>query len=250
MNFAGLLDVVEPMLGANPMKDGEETMNQINMMFGPMLDALGSRMHSVAFKSDAGAGQMFAVECRDQQKFEEAFAGVAPMMGFEPRDFLGNRIYGMDMGMMGAPAMPGTPDSLGIGGGHVFIGTSQAVEQALRAVADDEAPSITEEPLYQRAVAAIPGGEYMSWGFTNVVEMVRSMMEQQQLALQQMVDDMREWDPELADEMAVEAMASAEMFQMFDFEALNEYVGPMVSTIKAREDGFVAKARLLKAGSE
>ncbi len=250
MDFAGLLDVVAPLLGANPMMDGEEMMNQINMMFGPMLDALGNKMYTVGMKSDSGAGQMFAMECRDQQKFEEAFSGIAPMLGFQARDFLGNRIYGMDMGMLDVPAMPGTPDSLGIGGGHVFIGTSNAVEQALRAVADDQALSITEEPLYQNAVGAIPSGEYVSWGFTNIVEIVRSVMEQQQLAMQQMVEDMRQWDPELADELAAEAMASAEMFQMFDFEALDEYVGPMVGTVKAHDDGFVVKSRLLKAGSE
>jgi hypothetical protein len=251
LQFSGIMDLVRTVVRTNPMLQGE--VDPFLMEYGPKLEslfgALGNKMYVVSNLTRpiqlSSKSSVIVVECRDQAAFENVIQEFAPEMGFEPRDFLGHRIYtGEGPGMMMMEGMP--PDmqgetpktSIGIGGGFVVIGENSSVENMMRTVGQAGRSALADEDLFARAVAALPEQPSVAWGYLNVVD----QMEYTQIAAveqqKQMLAQMREWDPEFAAEMEKDMQEQSEMLQKLSPELLRRYLGPAAWQIFPTEEGY------------
>ena len=251
IQFSGLMELVRTVVRTNPMLQQE--VDPFMVEYGPKLEsmfgALGNKLYSVSsLKRPIGLtsrSSVVAIECKDQAAFENVIQEFAPEMGFEPRDFLGHRIYtGEGPGMMMEGMPPEMDDaespkiSIGIGGGFVVLGENSAVENILRTVGQAGNGALAEEELFARAVAALPDQPSVAWGYLNVVD----QMEYTQLAAveqqKQMLAQMREWDPEFAAQMEKDMAEQSEMLQKLSPELLRRYLGPAAWHVIPTDEGY------------
>jgi hypothetical protein len=246
------------------------SIGQLNPMLGPEIDqfmfdhgatvekvcnALGPEVHSVVMLTRpidlASLKTLYAIRSSAPDQVEAVLAEYAPMMGIEPRDFVGHRIYTMPfdpMMMAGGGMMPPNAEgfSIGFGGGHVFLGTTPLVEDALRA-GGKNMPTLADDSDAADAIAALDDGDMVAWGVMDMVDYVEYFISFSRLMEEQMIEQMKEWDPEYAEEMRREMEARGpEPWEELDPAVLREYLGPVSWQIKARDDGFVGKYLLLE----
>jgi hypothetical protein len=179
----------------------------------------------------------YALECKDAQAFETALAEIAPMAGMQPRDFVGNRIYSMN----GPRA--GVSFSIGIGGGWVFMGTDQSVEQGLRSAGAGDVGAFSTNASFRTAMATLPGDSFVSWSYTEIVEYLELAAVEMEAGHKEMLEQIRQFDPDAADEMAAEGVDSP--MKDMDMELLREYFGAVVSEMKSVDNGFVGNFYVL-----
>ncbi|MCZ6850997.1 MAG: hypothetical protein O7F17_05090, partial [Planctomycetota bacterium] len=129
------------------MPPDPEAMQETQNIVTRLCDTLGSEIHIVSTLTRPIMAEsfstVFAIKCTQPQEFENFVAEFAPQGGFEPREFLGQRIYSRDMpSMMPGMAMGGaaTEVSIGISGGYALFGPTAGVEQAMRAVGEVKLP--------------------------------------------------------------------------------------------------------------
>ncbi len=243
--FDQVASVIRSVVRSNPLIEmqAEEMMEMVDGPLTEILNTLGSQVHTamsitrpVTLES---MSFLMAVEARDAQGFENIFGQFAPEMGMEPRDFLGQRIYSMDMGGMVDGGMDSM--SVGIGGNHVFLGPTPAVEQALRTVSDpDMAITLAEEPGFRDAERLFSQGDLVGWQYVNLIEMLDAMGEFSELQQQAFIDQIAEANPEWAEEMREEGIE-----QPMDFDLLRRHIGAMISELRSTDDGFVGTMFLL-----
>ncbi len=149
--------------------------------------------------------------------------------------------------MMPAPGGPDQSLSLGIGGGYGLMGSTPGVEQALRLTSQPgEDAGLAEQREFQRAMRSLPEGDFTSWGFTSVIDTFESTVKMALQSQEQMMREMQEEFPEWADEME-EDMPEMTLLKKLDFDLVRQYIGPMISTLRPTENGFVGVSRLLPA---
>lgn len=238
VRFDQVVPVLRSIIQSNPLlaMQAGEIMPMIEGPVADILATLGNRVHSSAtitrpLTAESLSG-ILAIEARDQQQFENIFGQFAPQMGLEPRDFLGQRIYAMDMGMMG----PGMSFALGIGGNHIFLGAMEGVEQALRTVGQpDQAVTLEDDPSFRQATALLSQRQIIGWNYVNVIEMMAAMGEISKMQFEQMMEEMRRDHPEWADEMDADWGDDDDV----DWDLLRRYIGPMIGEMRSTEEGFV-----------
>jgi len=135
--------------------------------------------------------------------------------------------------------------SIGISGGYALFGPTAGVEQAMRAVGEVKLPSLEQEASYQRAIDALPNEPAVGIGYSNSVDMFEAMMETQRLTAKQMVEQIKEFDPEFAAEFEQEQLAMLEQWEAIDAELLSQFIGPSAWYVRATDYGFVIRAYLL-----
>jgi len=244
-----IMGMMMPMMGGG----GQEEIEQMKATISPILAPLGNTMHMTTTFSkpltDDSMGGGLAIECTDAKAFEDAISAVAPMAGMEPRDFAGKRIYSMGMNpMMGMPGMDGGV-SLGIGSGFVHIGPDQTVEGALR-MGGDRAAGLAESDGYRRAVACLGRGEVIGWGYTDSMSAVEAQIESQRRSIRTMIDQWREFDEEMADEMAADMKPMLDAFEAFDPDLFRRHIGPGAWEVRSTDRGFVMHAFQLSGSDD
>jgi hypothetical protein len=251
------------------------TIGQTNPMLGPQIDQflftygatidkvcsnLGPEVHSVATLTRpirlSSLKTLYAIQSRQPEQVEAVLAEYAPQMGLEPRDFVGNRIYTLpfDPFMAAAGMMGGDGEgfSIGFGGGYVMLGTTSMVEDGLRTAGlGGEVPTLTDEPAHERAIGALSQTRVVAWGVIDVVDYLEFFADIGELTQRQLIEQMKQWDPEYADQMQRELDAQEAMpWEGLDPELLRQYIGPVSWQVQARDDGFVGKYLLLAPAQE
>ncbi|MEE8153982.1 MAG: hypothetical protein V3T53_03360 [Phycisphaerales bacterium] len=234
------------------MPPDPEAMQETQNIVTRLCDTLGSEIHIVSTLTRPIMAEsfstVFAIKCTQPQEFENFVAEFAPQGGFEPREFLGQRIYsGQIPLMMPGMAMGGaaTESSIGISGGYALFGPTAGVEQAMRAAGEAKLPSLEQEASYQRAVDALPNEPTVGIGYSSTVDMFEASMETQRLTTKQMVEQIKEFDPEYAAEFEQEQLAMLEQWEAIDVELLSQFIGPSAWYVGATDYGFVMRAYLL-----
>ena len=244
-----VMQILQMMAMMMPMEP--EQMHEIVDTIAQLCDTLSSEVYLVSTLSRPitaeSLGTVFAVQCARPQEFENFVAEFAPQGGFEPREFLGQRIYSGDMPMM--PGMPmggaATQLSIGISGGYALIGPTAGVEQAMRAAGDAKLPSLDREASYQRAVDTLSDEPIVGFGYSSTIDLIEATRETMRLAAEQMIEQIKEFDPEFAAEYEQQQMAKLKQWEAIDLELLGQFIGPSSWSVHATHDGFVIRAYLL-----
>jgi len=260
--FSGMSALVQQLMMLRlfaPPPSGEGEAPTPQELMQRLFVCLGSQVHTseaVEYPITKDSLKQFgAIECTRPQEFEETLNALAPEL--EGRDFLGHRLYttGLDEMMPMMPPGPGmqmTPDvpmSVGIGGGYVFLGTTPAVEQALRSVGEDAAASLAENPAFQRTRAALRHDDVVAWGYADLISSLEAEVAVLRMQREQFEQDLTDEDPELAEEI-LEAQAgrfeqAMQRLGELDYDLLRQYVGPLAWEVIATDEGFVAHSYLL-----
>ena len=253
MGFLRDLGRADPMLGA--------WLDMFLVDHGAKIEqvcaALGPQIHNVVtLKRPINLGSLkslTAIRSQRPGQVEAVLAEFAPAMGMEPRDFLGHRIYSLAFNpfMMGMPAMPGVDQeglSIGFGGGYVMIGATSMVEDALRAAGRQGLPTLADDGAMRRAIRALPGRSAIAWGLMNVVDYLEYLKNFNAMMQDQMLGQMREFDPRMAEQMEA-GRAAQKQFPLdeIDLELLQRYLGPVAWQIRAHDEGFVGSSYLFEA---
>ncbi len=87
----------------------------------------------------------------------------------------------------------------------------------------------------------------MAWGVVDIVDYVEFFTDIGKLTQQQLIEQMKQWDPEYADELQQELDAQEPMpWDRLDPKLLRQYFGPVSWQVQARDNGFVGKYLLLE----
>jgi hypothetical protein len=243
VDFAGIMPMMQKIIRSSPMlaMQAQEMMTEWEPRLTKLFGSMGTRVYNVTAATKPYSMETihstYALECKDAQAFETALAEIAPMAGMQPRDFVGNRIYSMNAGGAGASF------SIGIGGGWVFMGTDQSVEQGLRSAGAGDVGAFSTNASFRTAMATLPGDSFVSWSYTEIVEYLELAAVEMEAGHKEMLEQIRQFDPDAADEMAAEGLDSP--MKDMDMELLREYFGAVVSETKSVENGFVGKFYVL-----
>jgi hypothetical protein len=245
-------------------------IGQTNPMLGPQIDQflfeygatiekvcnnLGPEVHSVVTLTRpinlSSLKTLYTIKSSQPDQVEAVLAEWAPQMGLQPRDFVGNRIYSLDfdpfMAAAGMMAGDGEGFSIGFGGGYVMLGTTSMVEDGLRANGGAQLPTLTDDPAHERAIGALSETQVVAWGVVDIVDYVEFFADIGELTQRQLIEQMKQWDPEYADEMQRELDAQEPMpWDELDPKLLRQYLGPVSWQVRSRDDGFVGKYLLLE----
>ena len=256
--FDGIMRVLRRVLQVNPMLRFQ--LEAWLQQYGPTVEqicaALGTKVHTVATLSRPltlhSAQSLYAIESPRPDVVENLLAAHLPKLGMEPRDFLGHRIYSTaaPFPLVGVP-MPvegGGSFSIGFGGGHVMIGSTGLVEQALRSVGRRQVAKLGDDPAVRRARRALPAGPNVGWGIFNPIEYMELFSELDRLVQREMIEQVRRMDPQEAAQIEAE-MRRQPARAPWNADLLSRHVGPLVWQLRATEDGFVGTYYLL-AGEE
>ncbi len=241
-----ILQTMGPMMQMQP-----EQMHEAVDTIARLCDTLSSEIYFFVSTlsrpiTAESSSTVFAVRCIQPQEFENFVAEFAPMGGFEPREFLGQRIYSGQMGPMMQGMGGGATDvSIGVSGGYALIGPTAGVEQAMRASGEAKLPSLDQEASYQRAVETLPDEPTVAFGYSSTIDLIEATMETMRLTTEQTIEQIKEFDPEYAAEYEQEQMAMLKQWEAIDLELLGEFIGPSTWSVQATHDGFVIRAYLL-----
>ncbi len=211
--------------------------------FGPALRALGPNVYTTTSItrpfSATSEQQLVAIECKDELAVNNAVLAFAGQIGAEARDFQGFQVY--DGGFV--------PTAIGIGAGHVFIGTSEAVENGLRAASKPaEGSKLADEPRFRKAVAALKGQgnsySYMA-GRESVEFSYWRIQNAGKIALAQLREAGIEISPEDEDEYTNEAMEKWTK-NLPPVEDIAKHIGDAVSVFRPSPDGFQFTSLVLR----
>jgi len=189
----------------------------------------------VLFRSQTG---FVAIKSGDAASVNQAIQSIAPMVGLASRDFLGNTIWSAPAG--GFVQIP----TIGVGGGHIFIGPETAIENALRA----NEGGLADEQGFQDAVAPL-GGTAMAFGFTDIrkameyaewtMKNTRSMIEAKVNAM----PGIEELGPEFKQQIIDEQMAAVPEFMqdLPSLDAITENIGNGAFEMHSTDEGFTGR---------
>ncbi len=246
-NFAPLMNKV---MSENPMLSMQmgQDMQQMELTVKNFLKPLGSKFYyystgSVPVDMDA-IGYLFAMECEDELSFSSSLGLTLPMMGAVPTDFLGNQIFTMDLGASMPMPMPMSMEiSIAVGGGYVFLGTPNTIQNALRAIANPNE--------YKSNYAKNPAIEYIdtnnvsSWGYINMRMSLDIQNEITAKLEESMFEEMEAFDPEMAAEMRKEFEQQSGFYDGA-LESISSMMGNMAWTLTTEDDGFTGNLIMLK----
>lgn len=254
----GRLARTAAMMGA-PIGD-QAGIQQIEQVITQFTDTLGRKVHQVQVAprpTDPESGySVVAIECPDIQGMDQFVSMFGGGMGFEGRDFVGQRIYSMDpagmMMMMGG--MPGGGEAprlaVGLGGGHAIMGVETGVETMLRSVGDADGGSLSDNPGVQRAIAALGGADALvGWGWSDTAAVMESALAGQKQQMQEMMAMMGEMDPEMQAQM-MQSMGPAMMLMNMDTAMIGSMIGDSIYALRSTDDGFVFDSWLFAPSGE
>jgi len=243
--FGEVMKIVESTVAGLPeMYAGEiEPMLQA---YGPVLTkafaALGPEIHVFTTVSQPitpeSQASTTAIACSDEQAVLPLVNLFAPQLGFQSRDFIGQTIFSSEA----------FPMAIGFGGGHMIIGTTSNVEQALRATGQGGAPG-ARPGAETSAMALLPRSPVVGWGWFDTVagfEVTR------QVALSgeghsETNDFIDERGKQVEEIVGVEMPTKMlETLRKMDSEFVSRYVGPQLWQFSADGKGLAYRLSLLR----
>jgi len=177
VDFKGMVPLFKKLAAALPM--GGEEMEMYLDQFGPMMEGamatMGPVVHTVSTVSrpieiDSAATTMI-IPTSDPEKVQPLLSMFGPSMGLEPRDFAGETLWSSELDGMAAA----------VAGNWVVLGSPRGVEQVVRGLGDKDAEGIEEMKSFRSAVAKLPDGDAVGWGWVDLVSQYavqRETMEQ------------------------------------------------------------------------
>ncbi len=250
VNFAGVIPLAREVLASFPESPETDGMTmqfeQVAGMVEPLLNAIGPEVIQVGTTtrpfSAESAGMLLAVSMKDANAVRNTLNSVGGMAGLMPRDFAGSQIWESQF----------MPIAVGLGANHVFIGTTgvEAVEKAMLAASQPDAPKLADDPRFAAARRAMGDGgialgwsdtktalDYAAWTAENLEQVVRA-----QAASYGMPEDQVE---EYVEFILDQAPESARMAPPVD--AITRVVGDIVSVFRSTNRGIEGRVLLLKA---
>lgn len=253
-NFNGLVDFVREIVQSNPMLGMQigQNMPQIEEAIMGLCNPLGTKVHMyTTLKQPIAADSLsiiFAIECKDPEKFEEFIAEWGVGIGMEPRDFLGHRIYSYDMFLPGMG--DGTSFALGLSGGYLFLGGTDGVEQALRSAGQNNLVGLGGDKEFHRALDSLDNDPMTSWGYSDFLASMAATLEIQKFSTEDMIREMEEIDPEMAAELKAELLDEDGFLQKLDIKYLSRFIGPAAWQVRSTEEGLIMTSYILEASGK
>ena len=259
LNFdmAGVMPWIKSVINSNPMMAMQmgQAMESVEPMLEKILAGMGSRLQisgGISYPLTAeSATTLWAMEASDPKAFTDAMAEVGPGMGMEPRDFQGHQIYSMDLGGMmgGGMGMGGGEMGVAVGGDEIFMGTSAAVEQALRSVgersADDSAVAKSFAPLE----TYMSSDDIAMWYMVNVGASYKAAAEISSMQFKAEMQRLEQQDPELAEELA-EMMGGGDQEMSAMMTTISECIGLLGWELMSDENGFKGQGWVLEPSGD
>ncbi|HIO52475.1 MAG TPA: hypothetical protein EYN32_02405 [Phycisphaerales bacterium] len=227
-----------------PPQELDEMEQSVALALAP----LGSTMHVVSSLtlplSPNSVGFLLAVECEDSEEMETYLSTMMPMTGSEPREFLGYRIYPLEMPDGGM--MTGDMDmsfSLAVGGGWAMLGMTNSVENALRLAAQPDNANKSANGNAASHLISTKGAT--AWGYADMGQSILASSELSEMQMKNMIEEMESFDPEMAAEMNEEFQSQMKTSKMIT-ELMASFLGSTAWTMEANDEGFVAHAVLMR----
>lgn len=218
------------------------------MQFGPMMEQAFGAMdpnvriyNSVRMPIDVDSLEtVIAIPCSDVSRLEPMVAMMGPGMGLMRRDFQGQALFSDEF----------SPMAIGLGQGHLFLGPTAAVEQALRGVpAGDQ--NLAGAEWAKAALAALGNERVVGFGMTDVVAQMRVQQEVMKMLDGQMgmLGDM---DLDLGGDGGLPSVDVGEIDfeKILDPELWARFVGPAVWDFTAGDRGFTTRSRMMAPAKE
>jgi hypothetical protein len=245
------------MMGA-PMGD-PNAVQQMEQIVTQFTDTLGRRVHMLQTRGTTGepgtGATLVAIQCPDIPGMDQFVSMFGPGMGFEGRDFAGQRIHTMDpggmmmMAGMGGMAGESQPFAIGLGGAHAFMGMQPSVEAMLRSIGDTGGRSLGQSPRVLAAMKALGGGDLVGWGWSDTAATMIESFAAQKRQMDEMMEMMGGMDPAMQAEMMDQMGPLGSMMDM-DPEKLAGMVGDSVWAMRSTADGFVIDSWIFAPAGE
>jgi len=233
LRFSGVMDVVNDLLKTIPLEfrqEAEGMMLEYGQDVATLLSGLGDEVYTI--NHGDGRAKTVAIKSANSQDVESALSRLAGPLGLQPRDFAGMQIYS-------ASEFAFVPMSVAIGGGYVFIGEPQRVEDALRSGVTPPLARLGDAPGFRAAASLLGSRPVVAWGYTDTGAMLKSMRDAfaTQVAAMSMQMDINAQDFDL-DEVAP------------DPEFITRYIGPSAWAVRSVDNGFILTSYTLHAVDE
>ncbi len=250
-DWSGLMPLLNRVVESIPDED-MKMQAQLSLGFfaggmAPLFD--GMRPDAVVVKTlqrpfSPESGKIYAAfGVSDEEAISNGITGMQGMLGFEPRDFMGNQIWESQIGA-----------ALGLGFGRLFVGPGEMVEDAMRQAGQDGAAGLADEDLFIRSTSMLRGGgmlytyqnsrenyEHTLWTMNNLEAITRANLEAvgyDEETIQMIIDEQREGNP-----FAELEMPSAEL--------IYRYVGEtVVGEAHSTDDGFRSRSLFFSADQD
>lgn len=231
-------------------EQGREQAHAALQMFentmGPALKSLDPHVFSVRMierpLSAESDKSVLIIRTSDALAFVNAFGGFAPMLRMEARDFAGNPIY-----------EDTTSDAaVGVGFGHVFIGSPVQVENLMRRAGHPDEEGLGSDEAFTASASRIAGDAVVhSWSDTrkSIEYAIWMMHNAEKIAVAGMEQAAEEWDYELdeSDRAMMTEHIPAWYESVPSAEVFTRHLGDSLFVLRSTPDGFRGKSITLPA---
>lgn len=241
-------DVQQQAMQVLPMAQG---------IVGPLFESLGTEIYVVSeikkpFTATSSQS-LLALKAIDENSVRQTIGQLTQMAGLplETRQFQGGTIWSMPAemaGMMGGP-MGGSMPALGLGAGHLFVGTPEAIESAMRTAGDAGAARLADDARFVQAAQGTKGsGLSYSWtDFQASLEYGQWFIENQDEIMREELRGMGMTDEEIEQQMQWMGGGGNPMLDMLpNLGILSDYIGDSVTTFDVTDRGIVGVSKTLK----
>lgn len=223
----------------------------ILMNLGP--DIYHTQSFTRPFSGDSQR-QLVVIETKDATVLSQAITSNGAMMGLAPRDFMGNQIWSA-----GQPGMMGD-SAIGLGFGHIFIGTTTDVENAMRLASNPGDNSLANHGAFRRAAASTGQGigfsysnireslEYADWSLANMERLIEQQMNEAFAGIPE-----GEMDEQFKQQLINEQLEMIPAWMRNAPEVgdlLLDVIGDTVTEVRSTPEGFVGSAVTLRPSDD
>lgn len=251
VKFSELMKVLNDTVANLPEMQAEQIqpmLEQFEPMLAPSFAAMGPGFDTwTVVKQPVGPGSVqstTAIPVSDAKAAQGLMMFFGPQAGLAPRDFLGNTIYSGEMADV----------AVGYGQTQMFLGSTDNVEAALRAVGQADAPAgLDGQAKYRDAVAKLAKDGLVGYGWIDLIP----TLEAQQAMLDQVDEEgagaipgLGAIDPDEIAGMATDidiAKDFPKLSQVLKAEYFKEFMGPAVWQMRSVTKGFRLDAMMLPA---
>jgi len=255
-NFKGVVPLIRDIIDSLPEDEREDASGVFETtaagIMTPLFEVLGPQIHIMTWPSDNTSFPpvpeiLASIDCQDAQVVSNTIVTWAAPLGIVPRDFLGYRIFSDEGGYV--------PIAIGVGKERVFIGTTDLIEQVLRADADTL--SLAHEPHFKNAADNLPNNA-LFYNFISVrptveswIELLHAPFDDELKAAR--IEEMRQWyeEMDMADSFDDE-MYDVEEPDWYDPDLIPDkdlilrYIGDFLGHVHKMDDGFIYNTQLLE----
>jgi hypothetical protein len=251
-DFAGIPALLQKIM--QQMPDGGGMIAGMLPMVQPILENLGPDIHMTQsferpFSPDSQK-QLFVIEVKDANILAQTISSTGAMMGLQSRDFMGNQIWSA-----GAQGM-GVDISIGLGFGHLFVGPTPIVENAMRLASNPGDNALSASDNFKRAAATTGRGigfsysdlrqtmEWADWYMSNMEQIIEKQIAQAFAGIPDEEMD-EEWRDQLIEDAKGEIpswMRSAPQIG----DLIVEILGDSITEYRSTPEGFVGTTVMLR----